>query len=83
VFIDTISARVFPIALIIEGGRKTERIIESCEHCNAEGVEMPFDNILDRVIGSDPSAKDYIIDTPVKCVRRGAEINEKTFVGPA
>ena len=34
--------------------RKAERMIESCEHCNSEDAEIPFDNILDRVTGSDP-----------------------------
>jgi len=34
---------------------KAERLIESCELCNPEGAEIPFDNILDRVTGSDPS----------------------------
>jgi hypothetical protein len=33
--------------------RQAERLIESCEHCNEEGTEIPFDNILDRVTGSD------------------------------
>ena len=30
--------------------RKAEKLIESCGHCNEEGAEIPFDNILDRVI---------------------------------
>jgi len=34
---------------------EAERLIESCEHCNPEGAEIPFDNVLDRVTGSDPS----------------------------
>jgi len=34
---------------------EAERLIESCEHCNPEGAEIPFDNILDGVTGSDPS----------------------------
>jgi hypothetical protein len=33
--------------------RKTEKLIESCEGCNADGAEIPFDNILDRITGSD------------------------------
>jgi hypothetical protein len=37
--------------------RKAEKLIESCEHCNEEGAEIPFDNILDRVTGSDPSGR--------------------------
>src|SRR5262245_62103072 len=44
--------------------REAERLIESCEHCNPDGAEIPFDNILDRVTGSDPSATDYILDEP-------------------
>ena len=34
---------------------KAEPLIESCEHCNPDGAEIPFDTILDRVTGSDPS----------------------------
>ena len=29
--------------------RKAEWFIESCEHCNPEGAEIPFDYILERV----------------------------------
>ena len=47
--------------------RQAERLIESCENCNEEGAEIPFDNILDRVTGSDPSVTDYILETPAKC----------------
>jgi hypothetical protein len=39
--------------------RKAEALIESCEHRNPEGAEIPFDNILDWVTGSDPSVTDY------------------------
>jgi len=42
--------------------RQAERLIESCEHCNEEGAQIPFDNILDRVTGSDPSVTDYTAD---------------------
>jgi hypothetical protein len=44
----------------------SERLIESCEHCNEEGAEIPFDNILDRVTGSDPNVTDYILEEPRK-----------------
>jgi hypothetical protein len=47
--------------------REAEQLIESCEHCNEEGAEIPFDNILDRVTGSDPSVTDYILESPAKC----------------
>jgi len=35
---------------------KAEKLIESCEHCNPDGAEIPFDVILDRVTRSDPSS---------------------------
>jgi hypothetical protein len=47
--------------------RKAEKLIESCETCNSEGAEIPFDNILYRVTGSDPSVTDYILEQPAKC----------------
>jgi hypothetical protein len=31
--------------------RQAERMIESLEHCNEEGAEIPFDWILDRMTG--------------------------------
>jgi len=35
--------------------REAEKLFESCEHCNPTGAEIPFDNILDSVTGSDPA----------------------------
>jgi len=70
------------IVLIAPTQRKAEKLIESCEHCNPEGAEIPFDNILDRVTGSDPSVTDYILETPGKCPRCFHQINEKTLVEP-
>jgi hypothetical protein len=61
---------------------KAERLIESCEHCNEEGAEIPFDNILDRITCSDPSVTDYILEAPAKCPNRRREIPEKTLIEP-
>ena len=47
--------------------REAEKLIEACEYCNPEGAEIPFDNILDRVTGSDPSVTDCILEDPAKC----------------
>jgi hypothetical protein len=44
--------------------RQAELRIESCEHCNREGAEIPFDNILDAVAASDLSVTDYILEAP-------------------
>jgi hypothetical protein len=63
--------------------RQAEQLIECCEQCNEEGAEIPFDNILDRVTGSDPSVTDYILEAPAKCPNGRREILEKTLVEPA
>jgi len=62
--------------------RAAEKLIESCEHCNAEGATIPFDLVLDRVTGSDPSVTDYILEEPAKCPQCRREILEKTLVEP-
>ena len=58
--------------------RQAERLIESCEGCNPDGAEIPFDNILDRVTRSDPSLTDYILESPAKCPNCKSEILEKS-----
>ena len=63
--------------------RKVERLIESCEQCNEDGAEMPFEHILDRITGSDPRVTDYILEVPAKCPNCGREILEKTLIEPA
>ena len=62
---------------------EAERLIESCEGCNPEGAEVPFDNILARVTGSDPNVTDYILEAPAKCPNCRREILEKTLIEPA
>ncbi len=62
--------------------REAEKLIESCEHCNPEGAEIPFDNILDRITGSDPSVTDYILEAPAKCPHCRRDVLEKTLVEP-
>jgi hypothetical protein len=61
---------------------EAERLFESCEGCNPDGAEIPFDNILDRVTGSDPSVTDYVLEAPAKCPNCFHEITEKTLVEP-
>ena len=63
--------------------RRAERLTDSCEYCNEEGAEIPFDNILDRVTGSDPSVTDYILEESAKCPNCRHEILEKTLIEPA
>jgi hypothetical protein len=63
--------------------RKAEKLIESCEGCNPEGAEIPFDVILDRVTGSDPSVTDYVLEQSAKCPNCRSDIFEKTLIEPA
>jgi hypothetical protein len=44
--------------------RTAEGFIKSCEQCNPEVAEWPFNAVLDRVTGSDPKVTDYILETP-------------------
>ena len=62
--------------------RSAEKLIESCEHCNPEGAEIPFDNVLDRVTGSDPSVADYLLSEPATCPNCLRKILEKTLIEP-
>jgi hypothetical protein len=59
--------------------QKAQRMITGCETCS-EDAELPFENILDRLTGSDPSVTDYVLEMPARCLQCGAEINEKTLV---
>ena len=47
-----------------------------------DGAEIPFDNILDRVTGSDPSVTDYVFEHSAKCPNCHRVILEKTLVEP-
>jgi hypothetical protein len=48
----------------------------------SSGAEIPFDVILDRVTGSDPSVTDYILEQPAKCPKCRRDVLEKTLVEP-
>jgi uncharacterized protein with PIN domain len=63
--------------------RQAERLIDACEHCNEEDAQIPFDNILDRVTGSDPSVTDYTLEQLAQCPLCRREILEKTLIEPA
>ena len=45
-------------------------------------AEIPFDNMLDRLTGSDPSVTDYVLEVRARCLKCGTKINEKTLVEP-
>src|SRR5262245_55116949 len=56
-----------------------QRMIAGCE-AYSQDAEIPFDNILDRLTGSDPSVTDYVLEEPARCLECGAEMREKTLV---
>jgi hypothetical protein len=61
--------------------RTAERLIIGCEVCSPEDSELPFDNILDRVTGNDPSVTDYVmVECMARCPHCRRDINEKTLV---
>jgi hypothetical protein len=62
--------------------RAAVKKIESCEQCNPEHAEIPFDWILDEVRAAQPGGTEYILEQPAKCPRCFREITEKTLVEP-
>jgi len=59
---------------------KAQRQVLSCELCNPDDAEIPFDNVIDVVLGSDPSITDYIFSEPAKCPRCFQPVLEKTLI---
>ena len=61
--------------------RKAERLIIGCEGCSPKESDIPFDWMLDRIIGSGPSVTDYVmVECMAKCPNCRRNINEKTLV---
>jgi len=72
--------------LIVVSGEtvlKAANLVGSCETCNPISAEIPFDWILDRVIGSDSTVTDYVIEEAAKCPNCRRPIFEKTLIEPA
>lgn len=58
---------------------KARRQLAGCEACS-DDAEIPFDWLLDRITGKDPTKTDYVLETPIRCPFCGREIGEKTLV---
>lgn len=54
--------------------RVAEQRIESCESCDPELAEVPFDCILDELTGCDPQVTDYVLIEPARCPRCDAAV---------
>jgi hypothetical protein len=59
--------------------QKAQRMIAGCEASSGD-AELPFDYILDRLTGSDPSVTDYVLEVPARCLQCAQGSREKTFV---
>jgi hypothetical protein len=62
--------------------REAEKQIGSCERCNPERAQIPFDCIMDRLTVHDPATTDYILEKPAKCPRCGHDVVERTLIAP-
>jgi hypothetical protein len=60
--------------------RLAESRILSCEACDPDHAEFPFDVVLDALTGSDPGNTDYDLAGPARCPRCNAEVRGKTLV---
>src|SRR6516164_1490115 len=63
--------------------RQAERLVESCEHCNEEGAQIPFATILDRVTGPDPSVTDYILEEPASVRTADGRLWKRRWLNPS
>ena len=60
---------------------QAERCICSCEACDPDEAQFPFDYVLDWVTGNDPKVTDYVLADAATCPRCANRILEKTLVG--
>jgi hypothetical protein len=54
--------------------------VASCEACNPDAAEFPFECILDRVMLFSGVHMDYLMLEPPACPRCKTTVNEKTLV---
>lgn len=71
------SIRLIPVdAEVI---RRTEREIESCEHCHPDEAEIPFDWLLAEVTGKRELCE-FVLTEPARCPNWKHPVTEKTVV---
>ena len=59
--------------------REAESKIEGCEHCHPDDSELPFDWVLERVIGKSGMVDFMMVET-ARCPNCKREIGEQTLV---
>jgi hypothetical protein len=70
------------LQLIVVGGATVVaalRLVLSCEHCQPDEAQIPFDWMLDKVTGMSGATTDYILTEPARCPTCKHEITEKTL----
>ena len=62
--------------------RQAQNLLAFCEHCDSENAELLFDNLLDRITGSDPTRTEYVLEVPARCPNCRRDVFGKTLVVP-
>jgi hypothetical protein len=78
----TLNLRIVVILVDATTLRRAEKLIAFCEQCDEESSEYPFNVLLDKVTGADPTITDYILESPAKCPTCKSDVREKTLVAP-
>ena len=68
-------------SILIDASTKSRSMIESCEHCNPVGAEIPFDWILADVLDKR-GPFEFVMSESARCPNCRAELTEKTLVEP-
>jgi len=63
-----------PVSVDVTTLRFAEQQIESCESCEPDEAQIPFDYLLDELTGCDPEVTDYVLPEPARCPRCSAEV---------
>jgi hypothetical protein len=58
---------------------ETQRFISGCESCSPEAM-VPFDYLLDELLGFDPTSTEYLMYRHAVCPVCSHAITEKTLV---
>jgi hypothetical protein len=58
---------------------EAQQIICGCEHC-VDNATLPFDYVLDELIGGDPRFTEYLMFRRAVCPSCSQAITEKTLV---
>jgi hypothetical protein len=59
--------------------RESQRFISGCEACSLDAT-LPFDYLLDELLGYDPSSTEYLMYRTAVCPSCSQAITEKTLV---